>query len=234
MNYLEQFNKQPETTKKYEKVNTDLMAIYEFHAKYHGDKYIKVQIANNRRTVTALKSCVEDFKATLENKTSFVLTIKALGLLTNDLLLLAKWAREYKAFYENARKSELNELDVFCENRWGGDSNKFTFEYDIINELATKQGLMKFANWVHSGGNHGDVKPENIHCCVEGLSGIVKYGNIGNGTDMHNVAMTLKVLVHKQFLKDKRVKNGSNIVEKHVSFDLHNYEEYLEYRRNLV
>lgn len=83
--------------------------------------------------------------------------------LSADLSELVGWAKEYGVYCaaEHARQAAA-ELEAVAEKRWGNDQKALSFEADLIVELISRNGAAAFGHWMHSIGQHLDVKPEDF------------------------------------------------------------------------
>ena len=153
------------------KVDPALAERWDFDARSNGDHTIKQQIANAKRTATTLEKAIKQFSNIRpEQELALKAAASAMRSLAAELAPLAAWGKAYKAFCEGEYKRERSEaLEAIAAARWGADTSALQFEADLVQELASQDGRLVFAQWLHSVGGHTDVALENISCCIGGL-----------------------------------------------------------------
>ncbi|TAM36949.1 MAG: hypothetical protein EPN61_15275 [Burkholderiaceae bacterium] len=157
-------NKPMDGFKSRRKVDPDLIERYEWDARYNGDKNIKNELSTARRTATSLAKAAGQFSHLRpEHKLALDAATSTMRKLAADLAELAGWAKEYGAFCAAERaREESAVLEALAEKRWGGDLRAMEFEAEVITELVTRTGAEAFGQWMHSIGQHLDVKPEDF------------------------------------------------------------------------
>lgn len=150
--YLERF-------KTRRKVNSELAQRYEHDASYFGDKHIKNELANAKRTATSLAKASAAFSYLRpEQKLALDAATSAMRSLARDLAELALWAKDYAAFCVIEREREhVESLEKIAERRWSNDTNALSFEAGLLSELETKEGKCALGDWFHGRGLHKDV-----------------------------------------------------------------------------
>ena len=146
------------------KVNPELIERYEWNARYNGDKDIKKELSTARRTATSLENASKQFgHLRPEHQLALDAATSAMRQLSADLSELVSWAKEYGMYCaaEHARKAAA-ELEAVAEKRWGNDQKALAFEADVIVELVSRNGAVALGYWMHSIGQHLDVKPEDF------------------------------------------------------------------------
>ncbi|BEP35317.1 hypothetical protein GmRootV59_22880 [Variovorax sp. V59] len=169
------------------KADLELVRRWEWDARFHGDKNIKNQASNAKRTATSMRKACEQFSNVVrpEHELAVKAAASALRSMAAELELLAAWAKDYHAFCTAERKKEeAAELEALAQERWGHDDAALKFECDLFAELGTPQGQQAFANWCHAAGKHLDCKVEEISSNVEGL--------LRGSTDRIRAALTVK------------------------------------------
>ncbi|UUZ71114.1 hypothetical protein LP415_18335 [Polaromonas sp. P1(28)-8] len=144
------------------KVDPELLERYEWDARYHGDKNIKNELATARRTATTLEKSATQFKHLRpEHKLALDAATSTMRKLAADLAELSSWAKEYGVYCAAERaRIDAAELDAFAEKRWGTNPKAMEFEGEAIVELVSRHDGEAFGHWMHSIGQHLDVKPE--------------------------------------------------------------------------
>lgn len=229
MNYFEKFCAQPTIQKRYSAVNTDLLTKFEFHARYHGDRDTKREMSNAKRTATILEQSIKTFGyLSVDTLLEIKAAASAMRVLSNDLKVLAAWAKEYKLFCDSERKIEYyKELEKIAAQRWK-TSDDLSFELNIMKELCTEKGQVAFGNWVHSTGRHLDCNVNDISCVIDRteFDGVKFCKN--NGSEKHLAATIIKnVTIHKACNKwQPSAWTGLRVVCGVII-----YEEYIAYRQ---
>jgi hypothetical protein len=151
------------------RVDPELAARWDFDARSNGEKHIKVQIAQAKRTATALKKAAQQFSNIRpEQELAIRAAVSAMQALVSDLQPLVPWAKAYKAFCEEEYRLERDmQLEAMAQGRWGHDERALKFESDLVLELSTPDGKRTFAHWLHSTGSHTDVPLDRISSCIE-------------------------------------------------------------------
>lgn len=153
------------------KVDPTLAERWDLDARCNGDHTIKQQIAQAKRTATALQKATAQFSNIRpEQELALKAAASAMRSLASELAPMAAWAKAYKAFCDAEYKRErLEALEAIAEARWGADENALQFEVNLVQELSTRDGKLAFAQWLHATGGHTDVALDNISCCIDGL-----------------------------------------------------------------
>jgi hypothetical protein len=218
-NYLERF-------KSRRKVNKELVSQYEWDARFHGDKTIRSELAQARRTATSLKKASDAFRHLRpEHKLALDAAASAMKSLAVDLAELALWAKDYLAFCNIEREHERVEgLEKLAEKRWRSDESALKFERDLLHELQTKEGLLALADWFHGLGRHRDVDPETFSTDLNSLS----YEPKGDSAQVATAALLQHI--------------GQSHPYKHTGFQdkvyytcgWTDYEEYISWRKSVA
>lgn len=153
------------------KLDPELIRRWEWDARFHGDKNIKVQASSARRAATTMQKTRDQFtNLKPEHELAINAAASALRAMADDLARLAAWAKDYHAFctaeWEKAKNAELEAL---AKSRWGDDEQAVKFEADLIAELATADGQLLFATWCHSVGKYRQCAIDQINCRVDRL-----------------------------------------------------------------
>lgn len=153
------------------KANPELIDRWEWDARTNGDKNIKAQLANARRTATSLSKAGGQFSNLRpEHDLAIKAAVSAMQALASELAPLAAWAKDYKVFCDaEAKKQHAADLESIALKRWGNNDAAVQFESDLMQELGTHAGRVAFANWAHSAGMYVNVAVEEISCTVDGL-----------------------------------------------------------------
>lgn len=153
------------------KADSDLIRRWEWDARYHGDKNIKIQASNAKRSATQMQKIKEQFSNLKpEHELAINAAASALRAMAEELTLLAAWAKDYQVFCAAAwKKEEDARLEALAQERWGDDQQALQFEIDLIGELATKDGQHAFASWCHSAGKYKHCQLDQISCHVDQL-----------------------------------------------------------------
>lgn len=151
------------------KVDFALAQRWDYDVRSNGEKNIKLQIAQAKRTATTLQKAINQFSNIRpEQKLAIKAAASAMQALAKELLPMVAWAKAYKAFCEAEYKRERAvELEAIAQARWGSDPSALQFEVDLIQELNTDDGRLSFAQWLHSMGEHTDVALNNVRPCVD-------------------------------------------------------------------
>jgi len=154
------------------RVDPLLAGRWDYDVRVNGEKNIKLQIAHAKRTATTLNKAIQKFSNIRpEQERAIKAAASAMSALAKELLPLVAWAKAYKKFCEaEYLRQKTEELEVLAAARWGSDTAALQFEADLIQELATPDGKLAFAQWLHSKGQHTDVALENISPCADRLS----------------------------------------------------------------
>lgn len=152
-------------------INVDpaLAECWDFDARSHGEKNIKAQIKQAKRTATTLrKSLVQFSKIRPEHELAIRAAASAMDALGKELASLIPWAKAFKAFCEaEYQREQQEEMESIAQARWGDDAAAIQFEADLIHELNADDGRLAFAQWLHSVGEHTDVDLKNVRPCVD-------------------------------------------------------------------
>jgi hypothetical protein len=153
------------------KADPHLIRKWEWDARFHGDKNIKVQATSAKRAATTMDKMREQFtNLKPEHELALNAAASALRSMAEDLKLLGSWAKDYHAFCSAEWKKEENaRLEALAQGRWGDDEVALKFECDLIEELNTRDGQIVFAGWCHSAGKYLHCTIDNIRCRVDRL-----------------------------------------------------------------
>lgn len=167
---LSQFLAQSRTSR--HKADPDLVAQWEWDARFHGDANIKIEIAKAKRTATSLQNTAKQFKHLKPGQEAAIATAaNAMRELADDLTRVGAWAREFHGFCKvQWELRDQAETLAFARERWRENEGEFRLEFALIAELGTRDGKLAFANWIHSNGQYSDVGAEEISCAVRGLT----------------------------------------------------------------
>ncbi len=89
------------------KADSDLIRRWEWDARYHGDKNIKIQASNAKRSATQMQKIKEQFSNLKpEHELAINAAASALRAMAEELTLLAAWAKDYQVFCAAAWKKE--------------------------------------------------------------------------------------------------------------------------------
>ncbi len=206
------------------KADPELIRRWEFDAKYHGDKNIKVQLAGAKRTATSMAKAGKQFSnLRAEHELALRAAVSALEALVKELVPLSFWAKDYKVFCDAERKKEeAADLEAVAVARWGNDEKALQFEADLMSELGTPAGRLAFAIWVHSTGSYLVVSLSEISCTVNQLS---HYGS----TLRERAAETVK-----EGMRSRTPNQWSGMSGPTVICPWQDYEAYLSYRREMA
>lgn len=205
------------------KADPDLIRRWEWDARYHGDKNIKAQATNAKRSATSMQKTREQFSNLKpEHELAINAAASALRSMAQELTLLAAWAKDYHAFCTAEwKKQEEAELEALAQGRWGDDEQALKFECDLIDELSTKDGQRAFADWCHAAGKHQDCKVEEISCRVDRL--------------LHGSSQRIRAALTVKQGNDRTQANKWNGVRgPTVICSWADYEAYLVYRKEVA
>lgn len=196
------------------RVDPLLAGRWDYHVRRNGEKNIKLQIAQAKRTATTLNKAIAKFSNIRpEQELAIKAAASAMSALAKELLPLVAWPKAYKKFCDaEYQRGATQELEAIATARWGNDTVALQFEADLIQELSTTEGKLAFAQWLHSQGQHTDVALHNISSGVERL---------GDGR-------TLRERVAATVLNEKR--NTDNRWGSNVICSWRTYELYLAHR----
>lgn len=152
--------------------DSELIRRWEWDARFNGDKRIKIELANAKRTATSMERAAQHFSNLKpEHELAIKAACSAMRTLAVELTALAAWAKDYKAFCDAERKKEdTSALEAIALERWGDDVSSMKFEIDLMRELGTRDGQLAFGAWCHSVGKHLDCAVQEISCTVDRLS----------------------------------------------------------------
>ncbi len=152
--YLHQFMVKHRT-----KADMELIRRWEWEARWYGDKNIKPQASNAKRTATQLdKACTNFSNLAPEQELAFKAAASAMRKLANDLTLLASWAKDYRVFCKSIMdKERADKLEAIAVKRWGNDLQAMEFERTGIESLNSDAGRIALGEWMHGRGLHQDV-----------------------------------------------------------------------------
>lgn len=137
----------------------------------HGEKNIKAQIANAKRTATALENATKKF-SNISSKQVGALKEAAIAMrmLAKELRPLVGWASAYKEYCDTEARRERSEaLEKFAFARWGDTPGLVELEASIVMQLGTQAGGQAFGEWVVSIGENMGAKSDCISSCVQRL-----------------------------------------------------------------
>lgn len=142
----------------------ELLDRWERSARWRGAEEIKVQLAGARRTLTLMERAKKQFcNLKPEHELAINAAAGALRALVSELELVAKWAVDYHIFFGQIRSMEEEaDLEAVAQARWGTDEQSLQFEADLMDELASKDGQLGFAQWMHSAGKYAQANLEDI------------------------------------------------------------------------
>jgi hypothetical protein len=151
------------------KVDPALAQRWDYDARTSGEKHIKQQISQAKRTATMLQKAITQFSNIRpEQELAMKAAASAMQTLAKELVPMVAWAKAYKEFCEAEYKRErAEELEAIAEARWGSDPSALQFEVDLIQELNTDEGRLSFAEWIHSINEHTDVTIKRIRPCFD-------------------------------------------------------------------
>jgi hypothetical protein len=204
------------------RIDSALAERWDFDARNYGAKNIKTQIAQAKRTATALNNALRQFSnISSEQEAAIKAASKAMTDLAQELQPLVSWAKTYKEFCEKEWELERKrELETVAQERWGDDDLALNFEAELVQELATKEGGLQFAIWLHSTGRYQNIEEDNISCCVQKL---------GRGETLRE-RLASSVLNEKGAREHKYwLGNKCKLIS---SWPI--YEEYLRHRKDLA
>lgn len=150
------------------KADPELIQRWEWDARFHGDRNIKIQATSAKRTATSMQKVCDQFSNIKpEHELAIKAAASALRSMAHELTQLAAWANDYHAFCAAEwKKRDADELEAFAQARWGNDDQAVQFEFDLIAELGSRDGRQAFAAWCHGAGKHVDCSVENISCDI--------------------------------------------------------------------
>lgn len=153
-------------------VDPALAERWDYDVRSHGEKNIKLQIAQAKRTATTLRKASQQFlNIRPEQELAIKAAASAMTALAKELVPMVAWAKAYKKFCEAEwQREQAEQLEAIAAARWGDDAAALQFEADLIEELSSADGKLAFAHWLHSRGEHTDVALPNIASCVDRLS----------------------------------------------------------------
>lgn len=153
-------------------LSPELINRWERSVRWRGLEEVKVQLAGARRTLTLMEKAKKQFcNLRAEHELAINAAAGALRALVTELELVAKWATEYHAFFCRARSIEEEaDLEAVAQARWGSDEHALQFETDLMDELASKDGKLGFAQWMHSAGKYAQANLEDIEPAIRGLA----------------------------------------------------------------
>lgn len=203
------------------KVDLDLIERYEYEARYHGATNIKNELATAKRTATTLAKTSEQFRHLRpEQKLALDAAASAMRQLATDLTALTAWAKDYGAYCAAERvRADAAELEAFANNRWGTDPKALEFEADVIIELISQKTSDTFGHWMHSIGEHRDVKPEDFQAPFQNVY----------GTASHHDRKVLAKLI--KGATDKAPHKWMGLHGMVYAYGWKDYERYLQHRK---
>ena len=153
------------------KVDVELAERWSSDVLHHGEKNIKAQIANAKRTATALENATKKFSNISPKQVG---TLKeaaiAMRMLAKELRPLVDWASAYKEYCDTEARRERSEtLENFAFARWGDTPGLVELEASIVMQLGTQAGSKLFGEWVVSIGENRGAKSDCISSCVQRL-----------------------------------------------------------------
>jgi hypothetical protein len=215
--YLTQFQ-----AKTRRKADAELIRRWEWDARCNGEKNIKIQIANAKRTATSLQKAHQQFSNLRpEHELAMNAAASAMRALAAELEPLAAWAKDYKAFCDvEYKKRRTAELEAIATQRWGADEAKFKFEYELIQELSSELGRMALGQWMHSRAIYPDTTQDCFFSPFSaGFSG----------------ASNQRILAAEKIEEARRISDRTlSRNEKYAHCSWLDYEAYLAYRRDMA
>jgi hypothetical protein len=205
------------------KVDPELIRRWEFDARYHGDKNIKVQAAGAKRAATTMLKMPDQFSNVKpEHELALKAAASALRAMAEELKNLAGWAKDYHAFCTEERKKEENSrLEGMARARWGDDERALQFETALIEELGTTDGRLAFATWCHSVGKYRQCAIDEISCRVD---------RVLSGPSLRiRAALTVEQGMDRLAPNLWQGRSGPTVI---CSWG--DYEEYLAYRKEVA
>ena len=204
------------------RVDQSLAQRWDWDASSHGEKNIKTQITQARRTATTLRKAIGQFaNIRPEHELAINAAASAMDALAKELTPMVAWAKAYKAFctkeYERERQDELESL---AQSRWGDDAVALQFEVDLILELNTEDGRLAFAQWLHSVAEHTDVAIQKISPCVDRI--------LEGETLRERMAATVKEHIRDTDTK-WNARDGLTVI-----CSWRSYERYLAHRKDIA
>jgi hypothetical protein len=206
------------------KVDPELTRRWEWDARFHGDKNIKVQAASAKRAATTMMKMPDQFSNVKpEHELALKAAASALRAMAEELKTLAGWAKDYHAFCASEMKKEEGaRLEAVAQARWGNDESAVEFETSLIQELGTPDGRLTFAAWCHSVGKYRQCALEQISCQIDHLS--------TGPTPRMRAALTIE--------QAKDMNRGTHLWDTRsgpmVTCSWRDYEEYLAYRKEVA
>lgn len=203
-------------------VDPALAQRWDYDVRAHGEKNIKLQIAQAKRTATTLhKASLQFSNIRPEQELAIKAAATAMSALANELVPMLAWAKAYKKFCDaEYQREKVEQLEATASARWGNDAAALQFEADLIQELSTADGQLAFAQWLHFKGRHTDVALQNISSCV---------GHLGEGRTLRErVAATLQNEKGQTDNKWPAMK-GLNVICSWLT-----YEQYLAHRKEVA
>jgi hypothetical protein len=214
IDFVAEFHKQSRR-----RADPELIARWEFHVRYDGDKKIKAELAQARRISTQLvKACDTFSNLAPEQQLAFKAAASGMRKLASDLSTLALWAKDYSVFYQKERQRIRNEeYQVKARERWSDDQAKFDFECKIIRELRTREGESHFYDWLRTQPAFVGYESSRI---------VSPFSNFPKNTDS---MQRLEVI---QFLDESYTRRRS-FDRGYAHASTEDYENYLNFRRDV-
>jgi hypothetical protein len=206
------------------KVDPELTRRWEWDARFHGDKNIKVQAAAAKRAATTMMKMADQFSNVKpEHELALKAAASALRAMAEEPKTLAGWAKDYHAFCAAETKKEVAaRLETVAQARWDSDESAVEFETSLIQELGTPDGRLTFAAWCHSVGKYRQCALDQISCQIDHLS--------EGSTLRMRAALTIE--------QAKEMNRGTHLWETRsgptVTYSWRDYEEYLTYRKEVA
>lgn len=144
-----------------QKVDMALADRLDFAMRREGDKHVRHKMAHARRAATAIHTLLKELPELPDTQAQQLADSAAtLRRAADSLEGLARFAKGYQAFFLAAVKAEEDaELEAFAQQRWGHDAQALEFEWQLLRELATQEGMTTFAQWMHGQDRFKDVTP---------------------------------------------------------------------------
>ena len=205
------------------KADPELIARWEWDARFNGDKNIKSQSSNAKRSATTMqKMCEQLSNMKPEHELALKAAASALRAMADDLQVLAAWAKDYFVFCTAERKKEEDaRLETLAQGRWNDDEQALTFETDLIEELGSADGRMAFAHWCHAVGKYGQCALDSISCRVDRL--------LPGPSLRHRAALTIEQGKDRIAANVWEGRSGPTVI---CSWS--DYEAYLAYRKEVA
>lgn len=213
----------------------ELLDRWERSARWRGAEEIKVQLASARRTLTLMEKAKNQFiNLKPEQELAINAASSALRALVTELERVAEWASAYHAFFCRARSiEEESDLEAVAQARWGSDEQALQFETGLMDELASKDGKLVFAQWMHSARKYMQANLEDIEPPIRCLE------SPRRGHAYEPRVETLRSRAAWTIRKAREVRSRPHVWSSFrgtecVICSFAEYEEYLKYRQQVA